>query len=41
MAGAEEELYLKWKELTLNSSGIDQVGNNLKYVGVTGVGFTL
>ena len=41
MAGAEEELYLKWKELTLNSSGIDQVGNNLKSVGVTGVGFTL
>ena len=34
MAGAEEELYLKWKELTLNSSGIDQVGNNSKSVGV-------
>ena len=25
MAGAEEELYLKWKELTLNSTGVDQV----------------
>ena len=25
MAGAEEELYKKWKEITLNSTGSDQV----------------
>ena len=27
MAGAEEELYKKWKEITLNSTGSDQVRN--------------
>ena len=25
MAGAEEELYKKWKEITFNSTGSDQV----------------
>ena len=34
MAGAEEELYKKWKEITLNSTGSDQVRKrkNEKYL---------